>query len=68
MVTQMIKVKISHACQSWGQCVFDAPEVFSLSDGERKEWEYTVDSEVKNKIKLAATHCPNRAISYKEIK
>jgi hypothetical protein len=63
----MIKVKISKSCQSWGQCVFDVPEVFSLVNSERKVWEYTVENNLKDKLKTAALHCPNRAISYKEI-
>jgi ferredoxin len=67
-VIQVIAVKISSACQSWGQCTFDAPEVFTLVDGERQDWEYLAEDDMKSKIKLAAIHCPNRAISYKELK
>ena len=63
----MIKIKISNSCQSWGQCVFDAPDVFDLVDSERKTWEYNVDSSLKDKVKNAALHCPNRAISFREI-
>ena len=62
----MIKVIISKRCQSWGQCIFDAPEIFSLSNGERKVWEYRVDNSLKNKIVNAMDHCPNDAISYEE--
>lgn len=64
----MIQVKISNDCQAWGQCVFDAPEVFDLVDSERKTWSYKADDSLKDKIKQAAIHCPNRAISFREIK
>ncbi len=62
----MIKVNISKRCQSWGQCIFDAPEIFSLSNGERKTWEYSVDNNLKEKVLQAIDHCPNDAISYIE--
>lgn len=63
----MIEVKIGKACQSWGQCVFDAPEIFQLVDSERKTWKYSVPNDLKDKVELAASHCPNRAISFKEV-
>lgn len=62
----MIKVTISKKCQSWGQCVFDAPEVFDLVDSERKQWEYVVDSSLLDKVITAKSHCPNSAISFEE--
>lgn len=63
----MIEVKISKACQAWGQCVFDAPEIFNLVDSERKTWKYKTEDSMIDKVKLAASHCPNRAISFKEV-
>lgn len=63
----MIKITISKKCQSWGQCVFDAPEVFDLVDSERKQWEYLVDNSLLNKVTLAKSHCPNSAISFEEL-
>jgi ferredoxin len=63
----MIEVNISKRCQAWGQCVFDAPEIFSLVDGERKTWEYLVDKSLKDRVVNAALHCPNDAISYREL-
>ena len=59
----MIKITIDKSCQAWGQCVFDAPEVFSLVDSERKTWEYMVDDSLEEKVITAANHCPNAAIS-----
>lgn len=63
----MIEIKINRDCQAWGQCVFDAPEVFDLVESERKTWKYTVDDSLLAKVTEARTHCPNRAISF-EIK
>lgn len=64
----MIKVIIDKSCQSWGQCVFDAPEVFDLIDSERKTWEYSIDESLKEKVMIALNHCPNAAISMIENK
>jgi ferredoxin len=63
----MIKINISKKCQSWGQCVFDAPDVFSLVDGDREIWQYIVDNNNMNKIKIASSNCPNNAISFRNI-
>ncbi len=63
----MIKVTISKKCQSWGQCVFDAPEVFDLVDSERKQWDYEVNNSFLDKVILAQSHCPNSAISFEEL-
>jgi ferredoxin len=64
----MIEINISKKCQAWGQCVFDAREVFGLHHGERKDWKYIVDESLRDKIVLAQSHCPNSAISFKELK
>jgi ferredoxin len=60
----MIEIKISRDCQAWGQCVFDAPEVFDLVESERKTWKYSVEDSLLEKVTEARTHCPNRAISF----
>jgi len=64
---KMIEITIGKACQAWGQCVFDAPEIFELVESERKTWKYTAPDYLKDKVIIAASHCPNRAISFKEI-
>jgi ferredoxin len=61
----MIEVKINKSCQAWGQCVFDAPEVFDLVESERKTWKYLVDDSLLEKVSKSQAHCPNRAISFK---
>lgn len=63
----MIEIKINRDCQAWGQCVFDAPEVFDLVESERKTWKYRVDDSLLEKVTEARTHCPNRAISFEII-
>ncbi len=62
-----IKVQITKDCQAWGQCVFDAPEVFDLVDSDRKTWKYVAEDSLLDKIKTAQTHCPNRAILFEII-
>ena len=64
----MIKVIINKSCQAWGQCIFDAPEVFDLINSERKTWEYLVDDTLESKVMLALNHCPNSAISITRVK
>jgi len=63
----MINIKISYDCQAWGQCVFDAPEVFDLVESERKTWNYQVENDLLLKVQEAKTHCPNRAISFEVV-
>jgi ferredoxin len=63
----MIEINISKKCQAWGQCVFDAREVFSLHQGERVDWQYFTEDELLDKIILAKSHCPNSAISFREL-
>ena len=64
MAMKMIEINISKDCQAWGQCVFDAPEVFDLFESERKTWKYLADDSFLDQITQARTHCPNRAISF----
>lgn len=67
MEIMLIKVSIGKSCQSWGQCVFDSPDVFSLEDGERKVWSYVVEDSMEESILIAKSHCPNNAINIKGI-
>jgi ferredoxin len=68
MEKKVIEIKISNGCQAWGQCVFDAPEVFDLVSSERKTWKYLAEDSLFEKVSKAAAHCPNRAISFTEVK
>lgn len=51
-------------CQSYGQCVYAAPEVFRLTSEEVLEWEYQPDDEQRAAVVRAANACPVRAVTY----
>ena len=49
-------------CESHGQCVFAAPEVFSFDDDDRLIHEAEPGEILRDQVLLAATTCPVRAI------
>lgn len=49
-------------CQSYGQCVYAAPDVFRLAHEEVLEWQYTVDDGRRAEVQRAAHACPVQAI------
>ena len=55
-------------CQGHGVCVSEAAEVFDLDSEERKAClrMESPDPKLRDKVELAARHCPTRAISIKE--
>lgn len=50
-------------CQSHGQCVFAAPEVFAFDDEDFLLYEPTPDDALRAGVERAATVCPARAIT-----
>lgn len=50
-------------CQSYGQCVFSAPEVFRMKRDESLEWDYQPAVDQEEKIVRAIHACPVRAIT-----
>ncbi|HSA50400.1 MAG TPA: ferredoxin [Yinghuangia sp.] len=50
-------------CESHGQCVFAAPEVFSFDDDEQLYHEPAVDDALRDRVVSAAAACPARAIA-----
>ena len=63
----MIKVIVDmEKCQHYGQCVFDAPNVFRLNDEDKLEYEATADDSERDNIQLAIDICPMQAISFVE--
>ena len=59
-------VKISvdvHRCQDHGQCVFVAPDIFSLDDGGHNRFVSTVDADRRGDVEEAMDACPMGAIS-----
>jgi ferredoxin len=49
-------------CQSHGECVFAAPEVFDLGDDDVLVWKEDVDEQLRDKVQEAAELCPMMAI------
>ena len=63
----MLKVYVDmEKCQHYGQCVFDAPNVFRLNDDDKLEYEATADDSERDNIQLAIDICPMQAISFVE--
>ena len=50
-------------CQSYGQCVFSAPNVFRMSAGEALEWDYEPDAAENGLLERARHACPVQAIA-----
>jgi ferredoxin len=50
-------------CQSYGQCVFAAPTVFSWHGEESLEYDYAPDEALRPQVQQAAAACPVQAIS-----
>ena len=53
-------------CQHYGQCVFDAPNVFRLNDDDKLEYQSTADDSERENIQLAIEICPMQAIRFVE--
>ncbi|KRV46374.1 ferredoxin [Wenjunlia vitaminophila] len=50
-------------CESHGQCVFAAPEVFSFDDEDRLLHDPSPADSLLEKVERAAASCPVRAIT-----
>ncbi len=50
-------------CQSYGQCVFAAPEVFWFRGAESLEYDNVPDAESGRAVERAALACPVQAIT-----
>jgi ferredoxin len=53
-------------CESHGQCVFAAPEVFSFDDDDVIQYEPVQDPARRAEIERAASVCPVRAITLRQ--
>jgi ferredoxin len=53
-------------CQHYGQCVFDAPNIFRLNEDDKLEYQSTADDSERDNIQLAIDICPMQAISFVE--
>lgn len=50
-------------CQHYGQCTFEAPEVFEMNDDGLLEYKDEVDDALLEKVEAAVDICPMQAIS-----
>jgi ferredoxin len=59
----MIKVTIDmDKCQHYGQCCFEAPDVFSLDDNGKIVYVADVADDRRDDVESAADVCPMQAI------
>ena len=60
----MIKVYVDmEKCQHYGQCVFEAPEIFKLNSDDRLEYLAIAEDSENANVTAAADVCPMQAIS-----
>jgi ferredoxin len=59
----MVKVIVDmNLCQSHGECVFAAPDVFELGDDDVLRWKEEVDESRRAALEEAVDVCPMLAI------
>jgi len=59
----MIKVEVDMAkCQHYGQCVYEAPDIFSLNSEDKLEYIAMADDSERANIEAAVDVCPMQAI------
>ena len=63
----MISINVDmDKCQHYGQCVFEAPDVFKLNDDDKLEFVATAYDSRRSDIESAVDVCPMQAISIVE--
>jgi ferredoxin len=63
----VIKVHVDmNLCQSHGECVLAAPDVFELGNDDVLVWQDEVPDDRRAAIELAVNVCPMMAISIEE--
>lgn len=59
----MIKIDVDMSkCQHYGQCVFEAPEIFKLNEDDKLEYLAQADDSERSNIEAAIDVCPMQAI------
>ncbi len=59
----MLKIYVDmEKCQHYGQCVFEAPDIFKLNDDDKLEYVATADDSRRTDIESAIDVCPMQAI------
>lgn len=49
-------------CQHYGQCVFEAPNIFKLNENDKLQFLASADESERDNVKAAADICPMQAI------
>ena len=58
-----IKINVDMTkCQHYGQCVFEAPDVFRLNSDDKLEYVAEVDDSERPNVEAAIDVCPMQAI------
>ena len=58
-----VKVHVDmDTCQHYGQCVFEAPNIFNLVDDDTLEYQADADESERANIEAAVDVCPMQAI------
>ena len=59
----MVKIDVDRfQCQHYGQCVFEAPNVFQLNDDDKLEYIAEADDSERDNVESAVDVCPMQAI------
>jgi len=59
----MIKIEVDMAlCQHYGQCVFEAPNIFTLNDDDKLEYVASANDSERDNVESAVDVCPMQAI------
>ena len=59
----MLKIYVDmEKCQHYGQCVFEAPDIFRLNSVDKLEYTATADDSERGNIEAAIDVCPMQAI------
>jgi ferredoxin len=60
----MIKIHVDmDKCQHYGQCVFEASNIFKLNEQDKLEYLATADDAERANVQAAADVCPMQAIT-----
>lgn len=63
----MINIKVDmNQCQNYGQCIFEAPNVFDFNEDDKLVYQATADDSERSNIQAAIDICPMQAISFGE--
>jgi ferredoxin len=59
----VIKIEVNmDACQHYGQCVFEAPNLFALNADDKLEYHAEADESERDNVESAVDVCPMQAI------